>query len=187
MRGASASGVGARCARPPFAETRRVYPANRPGARDAPLPELGIAKRQRTAQRWPRAHNERMTLGLYVHIPFCETKCPYCDFNTYAAIESLMPGYVDALDHEIGQWGAWLERPTLTSVFFGGGTPSYLPTRDIRRLMRSLCALGQRSANRAAAARLSGPRPHPNPLLQERGPKGTRASETTCVGPAPPV
>jgi oxygen-independent coproporphyrinogen-3 oxidase len=79
-----------------------------------------------------------MTLGLYVHIPFCETKCPYCDFNTYSAIESLMPGYVDALDHEIAQWGEWLERPTLTSVFFGGGTPSYLPTRDIRRLMRTI-------------------------------------------------
>ena len=79
-----------------------------------------------------------MTLGLYVHIPFCETKCPYCDFNTYAAIESLMPGYVDALAHEIQQWGAWLERPALTSVFFGGGTPSYLPTRDIRKLMRTI-------------------------------------------------
>ena len=81
-----------------------------------------------------------MTLGLYVHIPFCETKCPYCDFNTYAAIESLMPGYVGALDHEIQQWGAWLERPTLTSLFFGGGTPSYLPTRDIRKLMRAIHA-----------------------------------------------
>ena len=79
-----------------------------------------------------------MTLGLYVHIPFCETKCPYCDFNTYAAIESLMPGYVDALEHEIIEWGAWLGRPTLTSLFFGGGTPSYLPTRDIRRLMRAI-------------------------------------------------
>jgi oxygen-independent coproporphyrinogen-3 oxidase len=77
-----------------------------------------------------------MTLGLYVHIPFCETKCPYCDFNTYASIESLMPGYVDALYNEISQWGTWLGCPTLTSVFFGGGTPSYLPTDDIRRLMR---------------------------------------------------
>jgi oxygen-independent coproporphyrinogen-3 oxidase len=79
-----------------------------------------------------------MTLGLYVHIPFCETKCPYCDFNTYAAIESLMPGYVEALSNEIAQWGAWLGRPRLTSLFFGGGTPSYLPTRDIRRLMRTI-------------------------------------------------
>lgn len=81
-----------------------------------------------------------MTLGLYVHVPFCETKCPYCDFNTYAAIESLMPGYVDAVANEITQWGAWLERPSLSSLFFGGGTPSYLPTRDIAKLMRAVHA-----------------------------------------------
>ncbi len=77
-------------------------------------------------------------LALYVHIPFCETKCPYCDFNTYAGIESLMPAYVNALSHELTQWGAWLDRPALSSVFFGGGTPSYLPTRDLRRLMRAI-------------------------------------------------
>ncbi|MEX2598051.1 MAG: radical SAM family heme chaperone HemW [Dehalococcoidia bacterium] len=79
-------------------------------------------------------------LALYVHVPFCETKCPYCDFNTYAGIESLMPGYVDALAHELTQWGAWLGRPALSSVFFGGGTPSYLPTRDLKLLMRTIHA-----------------------------------------------
>ena len=56
-------------------------------------------------------------IALYVHIPFCETKCPYCDFNTYAAIEPLMPAYVDALTHEIAAWGAWLGRPALASVW----------------------------------------------------------------------
>ena len=74
-------------------------------------------------------------LALYVHIPFCESKCPYCDFNTYAGIEALMPPYVAALAREVEQWGAWLGRPTLASVFFGGGTPSYLPPNDLRRLM----------------------------------------------------
>ncbi|MXY59797.1 MAG: radical SAM family heme chaperone HemW, partial [Chloroflexi bacterium] len=77
-------------------------------------------------------------LALYVHIPFCESKCPYCDFNTYAGIEPLMPSYVSALAREIEQWGAWLDRPTLASVFFGGGTPSYLPPRDLRRLMETI-------------------------------------------------
>ena len=79
-------------------------------------------------------------LALYVHIPFCETKCPYCDFNTYAGIEALMPSYVGALANEIGGWGKALERPPLRSVFFGGGTPSYLPTRDLTRLMRAVRA-----------------------------------------------
>jgi oxygen-independent coproporphyrinogen III oxidase len=117
------------------------------------LPNRPINERhgtRRTAYSVEPAANQRrtnasdtltlMTLGLYVHVPFCETKCPYCDFNTYAAIESLMPGYVDAVVNEIGQWGAWLERHTLTSLFFGGGTPSYLPTRDITKLMRAIHA-----------------------------------------------
>ena len=82
--------------------------------------------------------NAHFALALYVHIPFCQSKCPYCDFNTYAGIETLMPGYVDALAREIEQWGAWLERPTLASVFFGGGTPSYLPTRSLQRLMQTI-------------------------------------------------
>ncbi len=75
-------------------------------------------------------------LGLYVHIPFCYSKCPYCDFNTYAAIEPLMPQYVAALRAEIMQWGAVLGRPPVASVFFGGGTPSYLPEGDLATLMQ---------------------------------------------------
>ncbi len=51
-----------------------------------------------------------------------------------------MPGYVDAVANEITQWGAWLKHPALTSLFFGGGTPSYLPTRDIAKLMRAIYA-----------------------------------------------
>lgn len=79
-------------------------------------------------------------LALYVHIPFCASKCPYCDFNTYAGIESLMPAYAGALEREVEQWGARLGRPALTSLFFGGGTPSYLPTADLDRLMRAIRA-----------------------------------------------
>ena len=70
-------------------------------------------------------------IALYVHIPFCETKCPYCDFNTYAKIESLIPGYVSALRTEIELWAGLLDGPPVRTVFFGGGTPSYLPSNDI--------------------------------------------------------
>lgn len=80
-----------------------------------------------------RAHTP--PLALYVHIPFCESKCPYCDFNVYAGAESLMPAYAAALAREIEQWGAWLGAPPLASVFFGGGTPSYLAPPGLDRLM----------------------------------------------------
>jgi oxygen-independent coproporphyrinogen-3 oxidase len=74
-------------------------------------------------------------IGLYVHIPFCETKCPYCDFNTYSGIEKLLPAYVEALNREIACWGNLLEKPQLVTVFFGGGTPSYAPAGDLASLM----------------------------------------------------
>ena len=70
-------------------------------------------------------------LSLYIHIPFCQTKCPYCDFNTYQGIESLMSPYGAALQGEIARWGQVLGRPLVNTVFFGGGTPSYLPPGDI--------------------------------------------------------
>ena len=75
------------------------------------------------------------SISLYVHIPFCETKCPYCDFNTYAAIEPLMPSYVAALNTEITLWAKLLGTPKVHTIFFGGGTPSYLPSGDICRTM----------------------------------------------------
>ena len=77
-------------------------------------------------------------ISLYIHIPFCETKCPYCDFNTYAAIEPLMPAYVAALQAEIALWGNLLGGPEVHTVFFGGGTPSYLPSDDIARIMEAI-------------------------------------------------
>ena len=75
-------------------------------------------------------------LALYVHIPFCKTRCPYCDFNTHAGLDALIPRYVEALHAEIDAWGRLLDRPPARTVFFGGGTPSCLAPRD----MATLCA-----------------------------------------------
>ena len=76
--------------------------------------------------------------GLYVHIPFCATKCPYCDFNTYAAIEAMMPPYLAALRSEIELWGEVLGGPRLETVFFGGGTPSYLLAGSLDMLLDAI-------------------------------------------------
>ena len=74
-------------------------------------------------------------IGLYIHIPFCESKCNYCNFNTYARLEWLAPSYVDALTTELRLWGDVLGHPQARSVFFGGGTPSWLPADAIARVL----------------------------------------------------
>ena len=79
----------------------------------------------------------RPGIGLYLHIPFCQTKCPYCDFNTYQGIEEQMGGFTAALAGELALWGAALGRPPAATLFFGGGTPSYLPDGAIGRLLDS--------------------------------------------------
>jgi oxygen-independent coproporphyrinogen-3 oxidase len=76
-------------------------------------------------------------MGLYIHVPFCQTKCPYCDFNTYQGIEGLMEPYLDALTTELARWGAALSRPRVNTIFFGGGTPSYLAQGAIGRILAS--------------------------------------------------
>ena len=69
-------------------------------------------------------------LGLYVHIPFCLSKCNYCDFNTYAGIENQFTSITNALVSELNYWGEVLHLPKINTVFLGGGTPSYLPDKQ---------------------------------------------------------
>jgi oxygen-independent coproporphyrinogen-3 oxidase len=76
-------------------------------------------------------------MGLYVHVPFCLTRCPYCDFNTYQGIENLIAPYLEAVTTEFGLWGRVLQRPAVSTVFFGGGTPSYLPDGYIGRMLEA--------------------------------------------------
>lgn len=77
--------------------------------------------------------------SLYLHIPFCRKRCSYCDFNTYAGLESLVPAYVSALCREAGWVGkAAGERLPAATVFLGGGTPSLLPLPELERIFRAL-------------------------------------------------
>lgn len=77
------------------------------------------------------------TAGVYIHVPFCAHICPYCDFNTYAGQEGLIPRYVAAVEREIGQQGPAFASHQISSVFFGGGTPSLLPAASIDRLRQA--------------------------------------------------
>jgi len=74
-------------------------------------------------------------LGLYIHIPFCARKCPYCDFNTYARLEPLYEAYSEALCRELGRWAARLDGRTVDTVFVGGGTPTVLSSGQLRRIL----------------------------------------------------
>ena len=78
-----------------------------------------------------------MGMGLYVHVPFCKTKCPYCDFNTYQGIEGQIGAYVEAVTTDLRLWGRALGYPRVRTVFFGGGTPSYLPDGDIEAILQA--------------------------------------------------
>jgi len=73
-------------------------------------------------------------ISLYVHIPFCAARCPYCDFATAPATSALRGRYLAALAAELGREGAALARPPVRTVFFGGGTPSLLEPEEIATL-----------------------------------------------------
>jgi putative oxygen-independent coproporphyrinogen III oxidase len=73
-------------------------------------------------------------ISLYVHIPFCASRCPYCDFATAPATSVLRARYMAALAAEIVREGAALGRPRIGTAFFGGGTPSLLEPDEIAGL-----------------------------------------------------
>jgi len=73
--------------------------------------------------------------GLYIHWPFCEAKCPYCDFNSYvnAAVDNDV--WEKALLSELDRHGVLTRGRLLNSIFFGGGTPSLMPPKMVERLI----------------------------------------------------
>ncbi len=76
------------------------------------------------------------SLGLYIHIPFCRSKCVYCDFCSYSGREADMSRYVDALIGEMERRPA--NGYTARTVYLGGGTPSLLGERELSRLLSSV-------------------------------------------------
>jgi oxygen-independent coproporphyrinogen-3 oxidase len=80
-----------------------------------------------------------VSTSLYLHIPFCTHRCAYCDFNTYAGQEGLIPAYVDALRNEIRAVGQSAARTLeLGTVFFGGGTPSLLTPSQFESILEAV-------------------------------------------------
>lgn len=78
----------------------------------------------------------RKQIGLYIHVPFCKAKCHYCDFNSFACKESMIPQYFDALKKEIYMISEKVKDCSIKSVFIGGGTPSYVDGIFIDEIMK---------------------------------------------------
>ncbi len=80
----------------------------------------------------------RPHLALYLHIPFCDHRCAYCDFNAYAGLDELIPAYVEALLAELALWAPAASSYDVATVFFGGGTPSLLSPPQMAALVRGI-------------------------------------------------
>src|ERR1700674_1026618 len=92
-----------------------------------------------------------MSLGIYIQVPFCQTKCTYCNFHTGPAARSMYAPYTRAVEREIREHAvlyraAHLENAALASrasvdtVYLGGGTPSLLDPADLARIMDAVRA-----------------------------------------------
>lgn len=77
-------------------------------------------------------------LSLYIHIPFCTSKCTYCAFNTYTHLEHLIEPFVNALTNEIITVASANPYHEVTTVYFGGGTPSLLEYTQFEQLLTTI-------------------------------------------------
>ncbi|MGI3780203.1 MAG: radical SAM family heme chaperone HemW [Janthinobacterium lividum] len=111
-----------------------ALPEGDPAPADGRLPEAVVAQ------------VGRRPFGIYLHVPFCTTRCGYCDFNTYTATE-LGPdpgasrlGYIDRAITELDLAVAVLgpDAPSVSTVFVGGGTPTLLPPADLARFLAAV-------------------------------------------------
>ncbi len=111
-----------------------VMPEGEPAPGDGALPQNA------------RSEVSLQPLGIYVHVPFCTTRCGYCDFNTYTAAElgsgpgASRAGYVTAAIHELDLAARVLgpDAPVVSTIFVGGGTPTLLPPDDLGRLVTAV-------------------------------------------------
>lgn len=80
----------------------------------------------------------RKRMQLYIHIPFCVKKCQYCDFLSFSADENTQNAYVEALLREIAYYGLRCQDYLVTTVYIGGGTPSWLTEASMDKIMSAV-------------------------------------------------
>ena len=80
----------------------------------------------------------RENIGIYIHIPFCKKKCFYCDFISYENKENLIQEYIDTVCLEILQNAEILSEYNISTIYFGGGTPSLIKVEYIEKILNTL-------------------------------------------------
>ncbi|MBN1535147.1 MAG: radical SAM family heme chaperone HemW [Anaerolineales bacterium] len=80
--------------------------------------------------------NTMEQIGLYIHIPFCTSRCAYCDFNTYAGMTHYLDAYVNSVCKEIGSVSQSAPQNLyISTIYFGGGTPSLLSISHLKKIL----------------------------------------------------
>ena len=83
---------------------------------------------------------ETKELGIYIHIPFCKKKCYYCDFISYQGKSDKIEKYIETICLEIENWkrSTNIKQYNVTSIYIGGGTPSYIEPKHISKILKHL-------------------------------------------------
>ncbi|GAA0784607.1 coproporphyrinogen III oxidase [Roseibium denhamense] len=80
--------------------------------------------------------------GIYIHWPFCAAKCPYCDFNSHVRHQPVdQHQFAEALEQELGYFADLTKGKTVSSIFFGGGTPSLMEPATVERVLNAVARL----------------------------------------------
>jgi putative oxygen-independent coproporphyrinogen III oxidase len=99
----------------------------------------GVKQEAPLSERRAASANQPEDLALYVHWPFCVSKCPYCDFNSHVRATVDQDAWRDALLADLAYEARLLAGRTLTSIFFGGGTPSLMDPSTAASLIEAAC------------------------------------------------
>ncbi|MBM65926.1 MAG: hypothetical protein CMH55_06815 [Myxococcales bacterium] len=91
--------------------------------------------------------------AVYVHYPYCETLCPYCDF--FSSTRSEDQGFFPALIRDLERWNHWLDEGPVRSLYFGGGTPSRMSVAGLRQVMTTVARLWGWPASPASPAEVT--------------------------------
>lgn len=97
---------------------------------------MGRSLKPKSVQPWQIAG-----FGLYVHWPFCQSKCPYCDFNSHVVSVIDQEQWRDAYLAEMRRYAMLTPGRVLSSIFFGGGTPSLMPAATVAAIIDEACRL----------------------------------------------